>query len=208
MTTEHFEQSALKKAREAGGLRTYLTDVDSAAVGAIADRFGAFVSADRLKMLPDLPCNFESDREFRESYCVETGQKAPEGLTGFTHPDSRAHVSLRNLENAPEVVLHERLHQLASPEARRLLGDQLYEGVTQDLAIELLGREPQVGDLTGYPEERQRAHNLRSLLGAEAICRAYFQGDVNDLRTAIDQTMAGRSLISVEEKVKDRPPLT
>ena len=198
---------ALLKAREAGALRTYFTDLDRASVGAIADRFGAFVPADRLKMLPDLPSQFESDREFRDSYRAETGQKAPEGLTGFTRPDSPAHVSVKNLENAPEVVLHERLHQLASPEARRLLGNQLYEGVTQDLAIELLGREPQAGDLTGYPQERERAHTLRNLVGSEAVCRAYFQGDAKALRTVIDRTMALRALGSVEEKIKELPPL-
>ena len=58
--------------------------MDKAAIGAIGERFGNFVSPERLKALPDLPSKFESERELRKSYREETGHKAPEGLAGFT----------------------------------------------------------------------------------------------------------------------------
>ena len=201
------ERLKLQTPHEAARLRTYFTDMDKAAIGAIAERFGSFVPTERLKTLPDLPSKFEGAREFRNSYRAETGHKAPDGLTGFTKPDSPAHISTNDLSSIPEVVLHERLHQLASPDAKRLLGRQLYEGITQDLAIDVLGKESQPGDLTGYPVERDRAQALRKLVGSETVCRAYFQGDAKPLRAAIDRVMAERPLAGLQDRIKELPPL-
>ncbi|MDR3413836.1 MAG: hypothetical protein P4L87_23225, partial [Formivibrio sp.] len=188
------EKMKLQAPRETAALRTYFADVDKAAGGAIGERFGKFVSPERRKALPDLPSKFEGERELRKSYREETGRKAPNGLAGFTKPDSPAHISVAEMTNVPEVVLHERLHQLASPDAKRVLGDKLYEGMTQDLAIEVLGQEPQPEDLTGYPAERAQAHGLRNLVGSEAVYRAYFQGDAQPLRAAIDKALAEKPL--------------
>ena len=154
-----------------------------------------------------MPSKFESERELRKSYHAETGHKAPDGLAGFTRPDSSAHISVSELTNVPEVVLHERLHHLASPDAKRLLGEKLYEGVTQDLAIEVLGQEPQPEDLTGYPAERAQAHSLRNLVGSEAVSLAYFQGDTKPLRAAIDRALAEKPLAGLQDKIKELPPL-
>jgi hypothetical protein len=207
MATDQSERMKLKTPREAAVLRTYFTDMDKAAVGAIGERFGKFIPAERLKAIPDLPTKFEGAREFCDSYRVETGHKAPGGLAGFTRSDSPAHVSVKEMSCVPEVVLHERLHQLASPDAKRLLGGKLYEGMTQDLAIEVLGQEPQPGDLTGYPVERDRAHNLRTLVGSEAIRQVYFQGDAKPLRCALDRVMAEQPLAGIQDKIKEFPPL-
>jgi hypothetical protein len=201
------EKMKLQTPRETAALRTYFADVDKAAVGAIGERFGKFVPTERLKALPDLPSKFESERDLRKSYRDETGHKAPDGLAGFTKPDSPAHISVAEMTNVPEVVLHERLHHLSSPDAKRLLGEKLYEGVTQDLAIEVLGQEPQPDDLTGYPTERAQAHNLRNLVGSEAVYRTYFQGDAKPLRAAIDRTLAERPLAGLQDKIKELPPL-
>jgi hypothetical protein len=95
---------------------------------------------------------------------------------------------------------------MASPDAKRLLGKH-YEGITQDLAIEVLGREPQEGELTGYPAERERAQSLRKLVGSDAICRAYFQGDAKPLKTALDRIASERPLAGMQEKIKELPPL-
>ena len=201
------EKMKLQVPRETSALRTYFADVDKAASGAIGERFGKFVSPERLKALPDLQSKFEGERELRKSYREETGHKAPEGLAGFTESDSPAHISVAEMTNVPEVVLHERLHQLASPDAKRLLGDKLYEGMTQDLTIEVLGQEPQAEDLTGYPAERAQAHGLRNLVGSEAVYRAYFQGDAQPLRAAIDKALAEKPLAGMQDKIKELPPL-
>lgn len=201
------EKMKLQAPRETAALRTYFSDVDKAAVGAIGERFGKFVPAERLKALPDLPSKFEGERELRKSYREETGHKAPDGLAGFTKLDSPAHISVAEMTNVPEVVLHERLHHLSSPDAKRLLGEKLYEGVTQDLAIEVLGQEPQPEDLTGYPTERAQAHSLRNRVGSEAVYRAYFQGDAKPLRTAVDKALAEKPLAGMQDKIKELPPL-
>lgn len=207
MSSDQPERTKLQSPREAAALRTYFSDMDKAAVGAIGERFGKFVPAERLKVLPDLPTKFDNVREFRDSYRTESGQKPPAGLTGFTKAESPAHVSVKEPADVPETVLHERLHQVASPDAKQILGHQLYEGVTQDLAIEVLGQEPRPGDLTGYPAERERAHNLRKLVGSEAVCRTYFQGDARPLRAAIDRVLAERPLAASQDKIKELPPL-
>jgi hypothetical protein len=113
---------------------------------------------------------------------------------------------VKDSSSVPETVVHERLHQLASPDAKRLFGEH-YEGVTQDLAIEVLGREPQEGELTGYPIECERAHSLRKLIGSDAVCRAYFQGDPQPLRAAIDKALEGKPLAGMQDKIKELPPL-
>jgi hypothetical protein len=207
MTTDQSERIKLHTPREAAALRTYFTDMDKAAVGAIGERFGKFIPAERLKAIPELPTKFQGSREFCDSYRAETGHKAPSGLTGFTRPDSPAHVSVKEMATVPEVVLHERLHQLASPDAKRLLGGKLYEGMTQDLAIEVLGQEPQSGDLTGYPVERDRAHSLRKLVGSEAVCRVFFQGEAQPLQAALDRVMAQQLLTGIQDKIKELLPL-
>lgn len=206
MASNQPERQKLQTPRETHALRTYFTDVDKVAVEAIAKRYGTYISADRLKAAPDIPSKFETSHEFRKSYRTETGRKAPEGLAGYTKPDSPAHISVKHMSGVPETVLHERLHQLASPDAKRILGKH-YEGVTQDLAIEVLGQEPQPGDLTGYPVERTQAHTLRNLVGSEAVCRAYFQGDAKPLRAAIDRVVAEQPLAGLQDRIKELPPL-
>lgn len=200
------ERIKLQKPGETPVLRTYFADMDKAAVGAIGERFKDFIPADRLKNLPDMPSKFESSHDLRKTYRAETGHKAPNGLAGFTRPDSPAHIGVKNMAGVPETVLHERLHQMASPDAKLLLGEH-YEGITQDLAIEVLGREPQEGELTGYPAERERAHSLRRLVGTDAVCRAYFQGDAKPLKAALDQLATERPLARLQDKIKELPPL-
>jgi hypothetical protein len=206
MTSKSPEHMKLQKPGETPALRTYFADMDKAAVGAIGERFKEYIPPDRLKNLPDMPSKFEDSHEIRKAYRAETGHKAPRGLAGFTRPDSPAHISVNDPSEVPETVLHERLHQLASPDAKRLLG-QHYEGITQDLAIEVLGREPQDGQLTGYPVERERAHALQKLVGSDAVCRAYFQGDAKPLRAAIDRIAAERPHAGLQDKIKELPPL-
>lgn len=206
MSSKSPERMKLQKPSETPALRTYFADMDKAAVGAIGERFKEFIPADRLKNLPDMPSKFESSQDLRKTYRAETGHKAPDGLTGFTRPDSPAHISVKNLAGVPETVLHERLHQMASPDAKRLLGKH-YEGVTQDLAIEVLGREPQEGELTGYPVERERAHSMRKLVGSDAVYRAYFQGDAKPLKAALDRMASERPLAGMQDKIKELPPL-
>ena len=138
------EKMKLQAPRETPALRTYFSDVDKAAVGAIGERFGKFVSPERLKALPDLPSKLESQRELRKSYREETGHKAPDGLAGFTKWIPQR-TFVEEIANVPEIVFHERLHHLSSPDAKRLLGEKLYEGVTQDLAIEVLGQRAATG---------------------------------------------------------------
>ena len=206
MATKSVERTKLQKPDETPALRTYFADLDRAAVSAIGERFGAFIPAEHLKRLPDLPSQFESAHDLHKAYRAETGHKAPAGLAGFTSLDSPAHIAVSDSLSVPETVFHERLHQLSSPDAKRILGKH-YEGVTQDLAIEALGQEPQEGDLTGYPVERERAHSLRKLVGTDAVCKAYFQGDEKPLMAAMDRIVGDRPLAGLQDKIMELPPL-
>ena len=172
--------------------RTYFGDLDVACVDRIAQRYSDVVPPERIAAMRDLPTHFEGGKEFAAVYEKATGQSPEKGVLGFSNGlDSPAYVSTENLGDVPEITMHERIHQAAHPDAGRILGSPLCEGITQDLTIAQLGREPEPGEATGYPMERHSASILREVCGGEAVENAYFQGNVSELKVCLDRNLGG-----------------
>ena len=192
---------------ETKAVRTYFTDVDKTACDTLRARYGALVPPERLSAMDEAPSQFDSPKEFRKAFRSETGERADAGVVGFTQSGTSAHISTKSLESVPGTVLHERLHQLSDPKAEKVLGHDLYEGMTEDLALKNLGREPELGDPTAYPADRARAHELRKAVGSEVVDRAYFQGDAESLRRALDEKLRGMQSERIQSRLKGLEPL-
>jgi hypothetical protein len=192
---------------ETKAIRTYLTDVDKAACDTLRERYGDIVPPERMRAMEEAPSQFDSPREFHKAFRSETGERADAGVVGFTKSGTSAHISTKSLESVPGTVLHERLHQLSDPKAEKILGHDLYEGMTEDLALKSLGREPEVGDPIAYPADRARAHELRKAVGSEIVDRAYFQGDAEPLRRALDEKLRHVQREQVQSRIKGLEPL-
>lgn len=161
---------------EARGLRTMARDADAAAIAAIEARFGARIPAERLEAMRALPTAFESPEEFRRRLEAVAGQASDDVLGWSVRTAGEAHVRLGDPGALPEIIVHERLHQAAHPQAHVILGRELDEGLTTVFSRELLGAHEHA-DLAAYPRERQAAQAALEQLGAEPLEDAYFRGD-------------------------------
>ncbi len=162
---------------EARGLRTMARDTDQAAITAIEARFGDQIPPERLKAMRELDTSFESPAEFRRRLEAAVGGKAPENVAGWSiRTAGEAHVRMGDPAHLPEAVIHERLHQAAHPEADKILGRDLDEGLTTVFSGEVLsaGGKP---ELVGYPEKRRAAEEALEQNGREPLEDAYFAGD-------------------------------
>lgn len=172
------------------GIRTYFDDLDRAAVDTLEKRFGNLVPEERLQAMRDLPTRFDDRTGFEVSFKKETGERPEKGVSGFCErTDGRAHISTEDTDTIPEIVMHERVHQLGDPAAERIFGDKLYEGVTEDIALDAAQLDPEHWPAQGYPEKRARAAELRQACGSDAIEKAYFQGDATAMRQNLERRM-------------------
>lgn len=169
-------------------LRTYFQDVDEQTVKVLTEKFGHLVPPERLQSMAERPTAFETPAEFEKTFEAETGIAAEPGVVGYTERERPAHVSTEDMTGVPETVVHERLHQLSDTRAPRIFGADLYEGMTEDLAIETSGQEPSPGDPVAYPEARASAHQLREKVGNDAVEEAYFKGDPTKLTERLNDT--------------------
>lgn len=186
MSSNHIENKPRIEAADTHKLRTYFQDVDEQAVKVLAERYGHLVPPERLEHMANQPTHFETPTDFEKNYRAAFGQPPEPGLAGYTERGHPAHVSTEDMAGVPETVVHERLHQLADPQAERILGTKLCEGITEDLAIETSGQEPGIDDPVAYPEGRASAHVLRNMVGDDAVEEAYFQRETTKLRERLD----------------------
>ena len=197
MIDQPTEKQASAEAADTGRLRTYFQDVDEQAVRELSEKYGDLVPPDRLKSVEDHPTRFELPADFERNYRAEFGHQPEPGLVGYTERDRPAHVSTEDPTGIPGTVLHERLHQMADANASKAFGNGLYEGITEDLAIEASRHEPELTDRVAYPEARAEAHALRHTLGDDAIKEAYFKGDTTKLRERLETAIhQGKSVKS------------
>ena len=182
--------------------RTFFGDMDKACVDHIAEAYRHFVPEERIAAMRELPTVFENRGEFVNAY-ERVSETTPEkNVSGFSRGlESKAHVSIDSLSDVSEITMHERIHQASHSDAERILGTPMYEGITQDLTIEQIEREPEPGELTGYPEERRAAHLLREVCGDPAIENAYFRGNASDLKICLDQNL-GETSEMLRERMK------
>lgn len=185
------------------GIRTYFDDLDRAAVDTLSERYAGIVPEERLLAMRELPTQFEDRQHFDASYVAATGKEPGEGVGGFSQGiDQPAHVLTEDADSVPEIVMHERVHQLSHPDAARVLGDELYEGATEDIALDAARLDPELWPAQGYPEETRRAAEMRETLGSDAVEKAYFHGDTSELRQRIESRLSELPDI---EKPEDRP---
>lgn len=189
MSSNHIENKARIETADTQKLRTYFQDVDEQTVNVLAEKYGRLVPPERLENLANQPTHFETPADFEKNYRAAFGQPPESGLAGYTERGHPAHVSTENMAGVPETVVHERLHQLADPQAERILGTKLCEGITEDLAIETSGQEPGIDDPVAYPEGRASAQVLRNSVGDDAVEEAYFQGDTTKLKARLDGSL-------------------
>ncbi len=185
MPSNPIEHKTPSETADTHKMRTYFQDVDEGAVKVLAEKYGDLVPPERLEHMANQPTRFETPTDFEKNYRAIFGQPPEPGLTGYTERGHPAHVSTEDMAGVPETVMHERLHQLADPKAERILGTKLCEGITEDLAIETSGQEPEIGDSVAYREGRASAQVLRNTVGEEAVQEAYFQGETTKLKARL-----------------------
>lgn len=176
-------------------------EVDRKAIESIAREYGDLIPQERIEAMRDLPTEFEERETFDEHY-LEKGYGQPEEgrVLGYAQgTEESARVALDNKE-LPKTVYHERLHQAADPEAAEKLGTRLTEGITEDLASEMTHSR---NTEQCYPEERQAAHEIREACGNEAVEKAYFQGDTQELRACLDRELGAPGLERLRDSLGD-----
>ena len=170
--------------------QTSYPDMDRACVERLGQLYRGVAPPERLKAMEKLPTRFVARAEFEREYRTISGQKpSPEVLGCSQGLEAPALVSIESPQLVPEVAMHERVHQLSDPRAAQMLGGQRYEGVTQDLALKALGKTPAAGEVSGYPEQRASAHELRELCGDQAVEKVYFQGEPSELKACLDRAL-------------------
>lgn len=171
-------------------------EVDRAHLEQLCQRYRDLVPPERIQRVENLPTTFE-DRERFERSCRKDKVQLVQGgdrVVGYSQGDSRpAHVDLDNPQ-WEKTVVHERLHQLADPSAEQQLGKGPTEGITEDLAIKEMGAKWDPKLPRSYSRERALAHNVRELCGDQPVDRAYFQGDVSELRICLDRRLGEGNL--------------
>jgi hypothetical protein len=186
MPNNNIEDTTRTEGSDTHKLRTYFQDVDEQTVKVLAEKYGHLVPPDRLKHMANQPTQFETPENFVDNYRAAFGEQPEPGVVGYTEAGHPSHVSTEDMAGVPETAMHERLHQLADPRAEQILGTKLCEGITEDLAIETSGQEPEPGDPVAYPEERASAHALRNAAGNDAVEEVYFKGDPTTLKARLD----------------------
>jgi len=180
-----------------------LRDLDRFHTEQLCERYRHLVPADRIQKVKDLPTAFEERRDFERSYERADGRRPPEGkrVIGFSQgTNEAAHVDMDDPQ-LEKTAIHERMHQLSDPRAREVLGEKMHEGITEDLAIKELGRQPNPELPRSYPQERAAAQELRKMCGDDAVDRAYFAGDARELRVCLEHRLGKNNLAKLEDKV-------
>lgn len=195
------EPDALERSRREH-LESYLRQVDRSAMDELENRYGHLVPEPLMRGVREQPLSLDDRAEFETALGVPSENERGERYVGFSEgPNRPAHINLEHLQ-IPKTIYHERIHQLSHPAARRLLGDDLYEGLTEHYAIGGLGTETPEGQAISYGEQRADAQRLESVCGREALERAYFAGDDRELRAALERAMGETDPRRLDERTR------
>lgn len=175
-------------------VQTYCREIDNTYTERLCERYGRMVPPERIQAVKDLPTVFEDRQKFEQSYREATGGQEAENVVGFSRGTLEpAHVESEH-DQIRKTTIHERLHQLADPRAEELLGTELNEGITEDLAIRELGSEWDPELPRSYTKERALASKVRELCGDQAVEQAYFRGDTRELKACLDRQLGKSNL--------------
>ncbi len=210
--SEESEREFMESAESGWQYEHYLRETDEAAVKALAERYEHVVPPERIEAMRNLPTAFEDRAAFDKSLEQNSHYqpKPDERVLGYAKGSVEpAHVATDHLE-IPKTIYHERLHQLQHPDAAIKLGSQLTEGITEDLAMDNLGTSESEPIDRCYPRARAVAHEMREQCGDGPVEKAYFEGDLGELRRCLDNRFGApalerlRALIEDDEKLEKR----
>lgn len=86
----------------------------------------------------------------------------------------------------PTTVLHEALHLYSDAAVRTTCGSEVNEGITEYFTRQIV-REQNLPDRSGiYDDEYAEVNALVEICGEDVLRRAYFEGDIAGLESAID----------------------
>lgn len=192
------------EAARAAHFRKYLAETDEMLTTQLAEKYRGLVPAKRIEAMLSMPTRFEDRETFDRSLAESEGATDSQArVLGYSRFDLEpAHVAMDHLE-IPKTIAHERLHQLSDPNAVRELGLPLYEGVTEDLAVEAIGMDSGRSVEKCYSAERAIAHDLREITGDRAVEQAYFVGNTIELRRRLDEQMGPGGLKRLQQQILD-----
>uniref|UniRef100_A0A7V4G7X3 Uncharacterized protein n=1 Tax=Desulfobacca acetoxidans TaxID=60893 RepID=A0A7V4G7X3_9BACT len=165
-------------------------DLDNHVLNHLEVRYGEWIPPERLteerQRLAQIRRKEALQQDLAEKFS-DLSQQEREAVLGYCSGDER-HIE-RNIQT-PSTLLHERLHGLSHPEAKRVLGNHLYEGITEDLATqnpEFFLKLKDMGEC--YPENRETVTILKARVPESALYEAYFKGDDSRIRGFVDHDL-------------------
>jgi hypothetical protein len=184
--------------------RKYLAETDQMLTSALSQRYRDVVPPERIEAMLAMPTQFEGREAFDRALTDAGDVPGAKGkVLGYSRFDAEpAHVAVDQLE-IPKTIAHERLHQLSDSGAPARLGTPLYEGITEDLAIDAIGTDSTMHKTDCYPVERAVAHEMRDIAGDAAVERAYFAGDTTELTRRLDERLGPGGLESLQRQIDD-----
>lgn len=153
------------------------------------------VAAERQK-LTEIQGKQEYQRELAERFPYLRPEER-EAIVGYVD-DTGAHLE-RNIQT-PATLVHERLHGFSHPEAKRVLGNHLYEGLTEELASREADLYLKLKDVPEcYPENRETLNLIKARVPESALLQAYFLGNDSRLQAFIDHDLGEGTWENVKE---------
>jgi hypothetical protein len=101
-------------------------------------------------------------------------------------------IHLHQDRGEPGTAIHESMHLFCDTAVRDQGGFNLNEGFTEYFAKELC-KEQKIKRGDFYPDQYRAVLSLCNLVGEDLLADAYFKGDIDSLRTAVD-TKAGKGI--------------
>ena len=179
--------------------REVLARIDSDVLKSIEKRHGDWIPPERLRSVRESAPTALPREQYETLLRKQSGIPRDEAhrVLGHYDPQSDEVYVTPNYPVTRQILAHERLHQLSDPQATSALGRGLEEGVTEWLARDATG-DPHFADQPRvYPREVRIVDMLEALVGEQALKRAYFQGDSQELRRRVSGQLGEGALAKI-----------
>ena len=218
--TEKFDQEAWARHR-------LEQDLDNKAIDRLQIRHGQWIPPERVADARKEAATFQEKSDFEAELAEREPGKTKEEIertAGYMDGDD---VRVKRNIETPGTLVHERLHTLSHPEAKKALGGHLYEGMTEDLALRETDFNTKLHSWERrtdgtyeikpppeyYPENRETLNLIQARVPESALMEAYFQGNDKRLEAFIDHDCGDgtwketKKLLEEAEKNGDRKAL-
>jgi Domain of unknown function (DUF4157) len=169
--------------------------VTAAEVTSIIDRGLAQIDEKLVSGTRKIRLAIRNDAEFTrawQDYVDRTGHPGASmggELTGFvddTHPDGET--GFVRASAGIGTVIHEAMHQRASPRFRAKVGENINEGTTELFTRVVIAYAGGKIERTVYEDQKRAMLRLQGISGLEALAQWYFRGD----RSAVEKALGSR----------------